>query len=242
MNNQEVIRKYKEVQMNKKELLRRAKQNQKSGGKGTKVERKINTRKILAKYCGLSEDSYRKLDKIMNSGKESVIDCLEDGKLTINKAYKKLEDRVYYKRETSSLGSTWTLYILMEGKSVKIGSEMIPLNWHERDYYDKIPEWLQKEFHIIYQQVVKEFDEERENKGFFHDFDFSERKGFSYDSFENHSSRNSNSIPADEFQKAWKSFYKDLSKIYHPDNQNGSTEKMATLNSMNDKIKEVFAF
>lgn len=230
MDNQEIIKKYKEAQKEKQELIRYAKQNQKFGGKGTKAERKINIRKILAKYCGISEDSYRKLDKIMNSGKESVIDCLENGKLTINKAYKKLEDRAYYKREPSSLGSTWTLYIFVEGKTVKIGSEMFPSNWHENEYYDKIPEWLQKEFHKMYQQVIEEYNEEVvENRK-------SSRNKASSKRSEN---RKRSSIDVDEFQKEWKGFYRDLSKIYHPDNQHGSTEKMATLNTMNDTIKGV---
>ena len=92
--------KYEIVQRFKGLFTKQAKENQSSGGKGLTNLSKVNTRKEMAKATGVSEGTYQKLDKIMQSDNEDVKQQLREKKISVDKAYREIKDPVPKKQET----------------------------------------------------------------------------------------------------------------------------------------------
>jgi hypothetical protein len=82
----EIVQRFKDIIANK------AKENQSLGGKGLQKIAKVNTRKVLADRVGVSEETYRKLDKIAQSCNEEVKQKLKDKKVSVDKAYKMVQE------------------------------------------------------------------------------------------------------------------------------------------------------
>lgn len=86
MDRYEIVQKFKDIIANK------AKENQSLGGKGMSNLSKVNTRKALADKVGVSEGTYSKLDKIAQSGNEEVKQKLKGKKVSVDKAYKMVQE------------------------------------------------------------------------------------------------------------------------------------------------------
>lgn len=99
-NLSEVI-KYEIVEKYNRFLSTMAKKNQSDGGKGLSNLTKVNARKEKAKQVGISEGSYHKLDKVMKSGNESVIDRVRNKEISIDKAYQAIKNPAPNKEEST---------------------------------------------------------------------------------------------------------------------------------------------
>lgn len=82
----EIVQKFKDF------FQRKAKENQSSGGKGLTNLSKVNTRKEMAKATGVSEGTYNKLDKIMQSDNEEIKQKVREKELSIDKAYRMVKN------------------------------------------------------------------------------------------------------------------------------------------------------
>lgn len=80
----DIVQKFKSV------FEKKAKENQSSGGKGLTNLSKVNTRKEMAKATGVSEGTYQKLDKVMQSDNEEVKQQLRENKISVDKAYQQI--------------------------------------------------------------------------------------------------------------------------------------------------------
>ena len=80
----EIVQKFKSV------FEKKAKNNQSSGGKGLSNLSKVNTRKEMAKSVGVSEGTYQKMDKVMQSDNEELKQQLREKKVSVDKAYKEI--------------------------------------------------------------------------------------------------------------------------------------------------------
>ncbi|MDD3362791.1 MAG: ParB N-terminal domain-containing protein [Hespellia sp.] len=85
------VERYEIVQKFKSVVQEQAKSNQSSGGKGLSNLSKVNTRKEMAKQVGVSEGTYGKLDKVMQSDNEKVKTQLREKKISVDKAYKEIK-------------------------------------------------------------------------------------------------------------------------------------------------------
>ncbi len=83
---------YEIVQRFKSIFEKKAKENQSSGGKGLTNLSKVNTRKEMAKATGVSEGTYQKLDKVMQSDNEEVKQKLREKKISVDKAYQEIKN------------------------------------------------------------------------------------------------------------------------------------------------------
>lgn len=81
----EIVQKFKSV------FEKKAKENQSSGGKGLTNLSKVNTRKEMAKAVGVSEGTYQKMDKVMQSDNEELKQQLRDKKVSVDKAYREIK-------------------------------------------------------------------------------------------------------------------------------------------------------
>lgn len=81
----EIVQKFKSV------FEKKAKENQSSGGKGLPTLSKVNTRKEMAKAVGVSEGTYQKMDKIMQSDNEDLKQQLREKKVSVDKAYREIK-------------------------------------------------------------------------------------------------------------------------------------------------------
>ncbi len=84
--------KYEIVQKFKSVFEKKAKENQSSGGKGLTNLSKVNTRKEMAKAVGVSEGTYQKLDKVMQSDNEDLKQQLREKKVSTDKAYQEIKN------------------------------------------------------------------------------------------------------------------------------------------------------
>lgn len=84
--------KYEIVQKFKSVFQKKAKENQSLGGKGLANLPKVDTRKEMAKAIGVSEGTYRKLDKVMQSGNEELKQQLREKKVSTDKAYQEIKN------------------------------------------------------------------------------------------------------------------------------------------------------
>ena len=82
----EIVQKFKDI------FQKKAKENQSSGGKGLTNLSKVNTRKEMAKATGVSEGTYNKLDKIMQSDNEEIKQKVREKELSIDKAYQMVKN------------------------------------------------------------------------------------------------------------------------------------------------------
>lgn len=83
----EIVQKFQDV------FKEKGKKNQSIGGKGLSNLSKVNTRKEMAKAVGVSEGSYRKLDKVMQSEDEDLKESLRKKEISVDAAYKELKRR-----------------------------------------------------------------------------------------------------------------------------------------------------
>ena len=83
----EIVQKFRDV------FKEKGKKNQSIGGKGLSNLTKVNTRKEMAKAVGVSEGSYRKLDKVMQSTEEDIKESLRKKEISVDAAYKELKSR-----------------------------------------------------------------------------------------------------------------------------------------------------
>lgn len=90
--NLSLAEKYEIVQRFKSVFEKRAKENQSSGGKGLTNLSKVNTRKEMAKATGVSEGTYQKLDKVMQSNNEEVKQKLREKKVSVDRAYQEIKN------------------------------------------------------------------------------------------------------------------------------------------------------
>ncbi len=81
----EIVQKFKEV------FKQRAKDNQSAGGKGLVNLPKVNTRAEMAKATGVSEKTYDKLDKVMQSDNTELKQKIHNKEMSIDKAYRILK-------------------------------------------------------------------------------------------------------------------------------------------------------
>lgn len=82
----EIIQKFKTV------IKQKAKENQSSGGKGLSNLSRVNTRKEMAKVVGVSEGTYQKMEKIMESDNEELKQKLREKKISADKAYQEINN------------------------------------------------------------------------------------------------------------------------------------------------------
>lgn len=82
----EIVQKFKSV------FQKKTKENQSLGGKGLANLPKVDTRKEMAKATGVSEGTYKKLDKIMQSDNEEVKQRLRKKKISIDRAYQEIKN------------------------------------------------------------------------------------------------------------------------------------------------------
>lgn len=83
----EIVQKFRDV------FKEKGKKNQSIGGKGLSNLTKVNTRKEMAKAVGVSEGSYRKLDKVMQSKDEDLKELLRKKEISVDAAYQELKRR-----------------------------------------------------------------------------------------------------------------------------------------------------
>lgn len=83
---------YEIVQRFKSVFEKKAKENQSSGGKGLTNLSKVNTRKEMAKATGVSEGTYSKLDKVMQSNNEEIKQQLREKEISIDRAYQEIKN------------------------------------------------------------------------------------------------------------------------------------------------------
>ncbi|WP_352399006.1 ParB N-terminal domain-containing protein [Anaerotignum sp.] len=86
------VEKYEIVQRFKTLIQNKAKQNNSDGGKGLTNLSKVNTRKELAEKVGVSEGTYSKLDKVMQSDNEEVKQKLRKKEISTDKAFRIVND------------------------------------------------------------------------------------------------------------------------------------------------------
>lgn len=89
----EIVQKFKSV------FEKKAKDNQSSGGKGLSNLSKVNTRKEMAKAVGVSEGTYQKMDKIMQSDNEDLKHQLREKKVSVDRAYREIKNPTPAKKE-----------------------------------------------------------------------------------------------------------------------------------------------
>ncbi len=82
----EIVQKFKNV------FQKKAKENQSLGGKGSANLPKVDTRKEMSKAVGVSEGTYSKLDKVMQSANEEVKQQLREKKISIDRAYQEIKN------------------------------------------------------------------------------------------------------------------------------------------------------
>lgn len=85
------VEKYEIIQKFKSVFEEKAKKNQSSGGKGLSNLSKVNTRREMAKATGVSEGTYRKMDKVMQSDNEVLKQRLREKKVSVDAAYKEVK-------------------------------------------------------------------------------------------------------------------------------------------------------
>ncbi len=90
----EIIQKFKSV------FQKKAKENQSLGGKGSTNLPKVDTRKEMAKATGVSEGTYGKLDKVMNSDNEEIKQQVREKKISIDKAYQEIKNPTPKEKES----------------------------------------------------------------------------------------------------------------------------------------------
>lgn len=83
----EIVQKFKNV------IKQKAKENQSSGGKGLSNLSKVNTRKEMAKVVGVSEGTYQKMEKVMESNNEELKQKLREKKISVDKAYQEVNNK-----------------------------------------------------------------------------------------------------------------------------------------------------
>ncbi len=86
------VEKYEIVQRFKTLIQNKAKENNSNGGKGLSNLSKVNTRKELAEKVGVSEGTYSKLDKVMQSDNDEVKQKLRKKEISTDKAFKIIND------------------------------------------------------------------------------------------------------------------------------------------------------
>nr|DAV95506.1 MAG TPA: hypothetical protein [Caudoviricetes sp.] len=85
----------------REEYSKIAKENQRKGRCGTKVDKSFQTRDNIAKDLDMSTGSLSKAQYIWNNADEEIIKELDEGKLTINKAYNSLNCKLMDKTSVS---------------------------------------------------------------------------------------------------------------------------------------------
>lgn len=83
----EIVQKFKNV------IKQKAKENQSSGGKGLSNLSKVNTRKEMAKVVGVSEGTYQKMERVMESNNEELKQKLREKKISVDKAYQEVNNK-----------------------------------------------------------------------------------------------------------------------------------------------------
>lgn len=91
---------YEIVQRFKSIFEKKAKDNQSFGGKGLTNLSKVNTRKEMAKATGVSEGTYQKLDKVMQSDNEEVKQKVRAKEISIDKAYQEMKSPIPKEKES----------------------------------------------------------------------------------------------------------------------------------------------
>lgn len=91
---------YEIVQRFKSIFEKKAKDNQSFGGKGLTNLSKVNTRKEMAKATGVSEGTYQKLDKVMQSDNEEVKKKLREKEISIDRAYQEIKNPTPKEKES----------------------------------------------------------------------------------------------------------------------------------------------
>ena len=214
---------YNLAQDNKDRIKQEAVNNMKRGGKGLTIDEssKVNMRKKLAEYCGISEDSYRKLNKIMTSNNIELIRMLEEKEITINRAYKALNDDVVAEWDDGLIGS-YIFYLLTAGERKELFRDAFMFN-HE-PYLETVPKHLHKKFIMLYKECQQRYFQNINQQ-------------------QNNTTGRSNLFGQKQRLdlEAWKVFRRDLSKLYHPDN-GGNVERFKTLQKFDEELQRIFKF
>ena len=218
-----IIYLYNLAQDNKDRIKQEAVNNMKRGGKGLTIDEssKVNMRKKLAEYCGISEDSYRKLDKIMKSNNIELIRMLEENEITINRAYKALSDDIVAEWDDGLIGS-YIFYLMTAGEQKELFRDALMFN-HE-PYLETVPKYLHKKFIMLYKECQQRYCQninQRQNNTTGRSNLFGQTQGLDL--------------------KAWKVFRRDLFKIYHPDN-GGNVERFEALQKFDEELQKIFKF
>ncbi len=226
-----IIEKYEMAQNCKDIFTNQAARNQKTGGKGLTIEKssKVNVRKKMASFCGISEDSYRKLDKVMKSENKILIEKLRNGEMKINQAFKALSDKIVVAKILNGLNVFEYTFSFISGRGQ---STMICKTWiftDGKEYLELVPEHLHAEF----LQLYKECSDESYVWAKSH-FNYKEANKSSSRSNQTHIKKDGES----SYKQIWKKLYRDLAKIYHPDS-GGDDEKMQALVQFNDYMSKI---
>lgn len=223
MDLKKIIYLYNLAQHNKDRIKQEAVNNMKRGGKGLMIDEssKVNMRKKLAEYCGISEDSYRKLDKIMKSNNIELIRMLEESEITINRAYKALSDDIVVEWDDGLIGS-YVFYLLTAGEQKELFRDALMFNYES--YLETVPKYLHKKFIMLYKECQQRYCQninQRQNNTTGRSNLFGQKQGLNL--------------------KAWKVFRRDLSKLYHPDN-GGNVEQFEDLQKFDEELQKIFRY
>lgn len=221
MDLKKVIYLYNLAQNNKDRIKQEAVNNMKFGGKGLTIDEssKVNLRKRLAEYCGISEDSYRKLDKIMKSNNIELIRMLEESEITINRAYKALNDDIVAEWDDEVIGS-YVFYLLTAHGRKELFRDALMFN-HE-PYLEIVPKYLHGKFIMLYKQCQQRYCQninQQQNNTNGRSNLFKQKQGLDLEE--------------------WKVLRKDLFKLYHPDN-GGNVEKFRALQKFDEELQKLF--
>lgn len=220
MDLKKIIYLYNLAQDNKDRIKQEAVNNMKCGGKGLMIDEssKVNMRKRLAEYCGISEDSYRKLDRIMTSNNIELIRMLEESEITINRAYKALSDDIVAEWDDGVIGS-YIFYLLTADGRKELFRDALMFN-HE-PYLEIVPKYLHGKFIMLYKQCQQRYcqniNQQQNNTNGRSDL-FGKNQGLDL--------------------KEWEVFRRDLFKLYHPDN-GGNTERFEALQKFDEKLQRI---
>ncbi len=270
------VEKYEIVQRFKSLIQNKAKQNNSDGGKGLTNLSKVNTRKELAEKVGVSEGTYSKLDKVMQSDNEEIKQNLRKKEISTDKAFKIVnnvptkkepeirtpkiqievmdtriseieteEQRLQQEKEnilkrrkfvfesldiqcpvkyrwtdsrTMFIGMNITFYIEYEGHEEILHEQTIIEKVPSRYTLNEIPEKYKNDFLMMWEKAYQEhLKSKNEYENFIKELSTAPKP--------------SNPLK-DELLKAG---FKQLAKIYHPDN-GGDANKMKELNQLMEEL------
>lgn len=155
------VQRYAVVQKFKPYLEEQAKENKSLNGGDKKSDltnlptpiiEKINTRKELAKKANISEGTYSKIDKVMQSNNEEVKEKLSNNKISVNKAYNVIKPKAEENNKTTDNCDTKIAEI--ERKERQLSEEKQKLYIIRQKLYNETPD---DDLHCVVEETINDF-------------------------------------------------------------------------------------